>query len=96
MPSAGDILVALDPNLCTIQTCSLDYATVRYVPSLGGNAFYLALFATILAVQLALGIRYRLWGYLVAMTGGLTLEVIGYVSRLQMHANPWLSNPFLL
>ncbi|KAL8902935.1 MAG: hypothetical protein Q9207_004271, partial [Kuettlingeria erythrocarpa] len=50
-------------NLCTIDTCPLSLATVDYVPSLGGNAFYLALFSILLILQLALGFKWRTWSY---------------------------------
>ena len=85
-----------DPSLCTLQTCDLADATVTYFPSLGGNAFFLAIFALLLVVHFGLGIYYRTWGYMVGLCGGLVLEVIGYAARIQMHYNPWLSNPFLM
>lgn len=83
-------------NLCTLQTCPLAYASVDYVPNLAGNALYLALFSLFLVIQVFLGIRYRTWGYMVGLVGGLVLEIIGYVARVQMHYNPFLSNPFLM
>lgn len=30
------------------------------------------------------------------MLGGLLLEIVGYVGRVQMHFNPFLANPFLI
>lgn len=67
------------PYLCTIQTCPLDWATIRYVPSLGGNVFYAALFSACLSAQVILGIIYRTWPFLIAWTFGLALEVVGYI-----------------
>lgn len=83
-------------NLCTLQTCPLAYASVSYVPSLAANALYLALFSLLLVIQVFLGIRYRTWGFMVGLVGGLVLEIIGYVARVQLHYNPFLSNPFLM
>ncbi|KAJ5216412.1 RTA1-domain-containing protein [Penicillium cinerascens] len=85
-----------DPSdYCTLDICPLTEAYVYYVPSLPGNAFYLALFAILLVAQLGLGIRYRTWGYLAGLVGGLVLEIIGYAGRLQMHYNPFRFNPYL-
>ena len=85
-----------DPGLCTVETCPLDWATIRYVPSLAGNVLYLAIFAIILLFQGFLGSRHRTWSFFSAMIGGLVLEVIGYAGRLQMHDNIFLFNPFLM
>jgi hypothetical protein len=60
-----------------------------------GNALYLAIFVAILAVQIAQGIIYRTWSYMICMIFGVVLESIGYGTRIAMHLNPWDSNPFL-
>ncbi|KAL8635922.1 MAG: hypothetical protein Q9228_006634, partial [Teloschistes exilis] len=85
-----------DPDLCTLETCPLSLANVDYVPNLGGNAFYLAIFSLLLILQLGFGFYWRTWSYTAAMFGGLVLEILGYVSRVQMHYNPFKSNPFLM
>jgi len=69
--------------------------TVDYVPTLPGNALYLAIFVIILLVQITQGIIYRTWSYMICMIFGLFLEAIGYGSRIGMYLNPWASNPFL-
>ncbi|KAF4159530.1 hypothetical protein CNMCM8927_003129 [Aspergillus lentulus] len=85
-----------DPSdYCTLDTCPLSLANFNYVPNLAGNLLYLALFGTMLVANLGLGIYYRTWGYLVGMMGGLALEVIGYVGRVQLHYNPFPFDPFL-
>ncbi|GFN18516.1 hypothetical protein AtubIFM55763_008697 [Aspergillus tubingensis] len=87
---------SLDPSdYCTLTTCPLSDAYVNYVPSLAGNIFYAAVFAALLIAQLILGIRYRTWGYLTGLFGGLLLEIIGYVGRIQMHYNPFKFTPYL-
>lgn len=85
-----------DTDLCTLDTCPMSMANMDYVPSLAGNLIFVFLFAVVLIVQLFLSIRHKTWSYLVAMTGGLVLEIIGYVARVQMHSNPFTSNPFLM
>ncbi|GIK00908.1 hypothetical protein Aspvir_004938 [Aspergillus viridinutans] len=85
-----------DPSdYCTLDTCPLSLANFDYVPNLASNVLYLALFGTMLVANLGLGIYYRTWGYLVGMIGGLALEVIGYVGRVQLHYNPFPFDPFL-
>ena len=71
---------------CTYDTCSVEkYGQIRYIPSFDGNALYLALFCIFLICQLWMGIKHRTWGYLLGMFGGLVLEILGYVARLQLH-----------
>ncbi|KAF9641294.1 hypothetical protein BFW01_g654 [Lasiodiplodia theobromae] len=89
-----------DPNFdygdyCTLDLCPIELANFTYVPTLAGNATYLAIFAALLPFQLFFGIRYRTWGFLIGMFGGLVLEIIGYVGRVQLHFNPFPFDPFL-
>ena len=86
----------MDPELCTLSTCPLSLANQDYVPTLAGNTLYATIFGILLLVQLVFGIRYKTWGYLVGMIGGLLLEVLGYIGRIQMHSNPFTQGPFLL
>jgi len=85
-----------DPNLCTLQTCPLTWAAIDYIPNLGGNAFYLAIFAASLVVQIAFGVFYHTWAFLGAMVGGEVLEIIGYAARVELHSNPFIFNNFLM
>jgi membrane-bound metal-dependent hydrolase YbcI (DUF457 family) len=80
---------------CTLQTCSLLQAHYQYIPSLAGNALYAGIFGLLLAFQIFFGWRARTWGFLGGMFGGLVLEIIGYVGRIQMHSNPFTDSPFL-
>lgn len=82
----GLIVNSVIPDaLCTLKTCSLLQAHFQYLPSLPGNALYLSIFAIYLVAQVGLGIRYRTWGFMGGMVGGLILEVLGYLARVQMH-----------
>ena len=83
-------------ELCTLATCTLEQAHFRYIPTLAGNALLLAIFAFLIIPQVGLGIKYKTWGFMGAMLGGLLLEIIGYVARVQMHANPFSQDPFLM
>ncbi|MCJ1316820.1 hypothetical protein MMC15_002141 [Xylographa vitiligo] len=100
LTSLGNLTAAnltdFDINDCTLSICPIAYAQVHYDPSLAGNALYLAIFALLLFVHVFLGIRFRTWGFFGSIVGGLVLEIIGYAARVQMHFNPFLSNPFLI
>lgn len=93
---AAQLDYLLQNGLCTLSLCPLDYAFVRYDPSLGGNIFYAILFGVLLLAQLALGIRYRTWSFMGSMCGGLVLEVVGYAGRVLMHYDPFSNNNFLM
>ncbi|MCJ1282229.1 hypothetical protein MMC26_001552 [Xylographa opegraphella] len=95
-PSAAANSTKFNINDCTLSTCPIKYAQVHYDPSLAGNALYLTIFIVLLFVHVLLGIRYRTWGFMGSLIGGLVLEIIGYAARVQMHFNPFLSNPFLI
>ena len=83
--------------LCNYATCPVEtWGQVRYVPSLAGNAFYIAIHALGLCIQLWLGIRYRTWGYLVAMIGGTGLEIVGYAGRILLHIDDYNNNNFII
>lgn len=86
-----------DPTVdCAIGTCPIHFAEVQYVPTLVGNALFLAFFGLFLLSHGVLAIVYRTWSYNFAMACGLVLEVIGYVARLKMHENPFKANPFIM
>jgi hypothetical protein len=71
-------------------------AQIDFLPTLGGNAAYAAILGLILISQIGLGIFYRTWGFLIGMTCGLFLEVLGYVGRVMLHNNPFDFNAFLM
>ncbi|OJD32674.1 rta1 domain protein [Diplodia corticola] len=86
-----------DPgDYCTLGTCPLDLAHFTYVPTFAGNLTYLAILGVLLILQIGLSIRFKTWSFLVGMLGGVVLEIVGYVGRLQMHYNPFKFNPFLI
>lgn len=84
------------PDVCTIQTCPLEWAYLDYFPTYAGNLAYLVIFALLLVLQTGLGAWYRTWGFLVGMICGLLLEVLGYVGRLKLNKNPFEFDAFLL
>lgn len=86
----------IPPELCTLEMCPLTQAQVEYTPSLPGSSLYIAFFGLILFVQVCMGVKYRVWGFLAGMVCGLALEIVGYVARIQLHFNPFKFDPFTL
>jgi len=81
---------------CTLETCCLAQSNFLYIPNYGANMFFAVFFGILIVPQLGLGYLYRTWGFAIGMIIGLVLEVLGYVSRVQIHNNPFADNPFLL
>ncbi|VUC31846.1 unnamed protein product, partial [Clonostachys rosea] len=81
---------------CTVETCPLSCAQVEYLPTVAGNATYATAFGLLLIVQLGLGIKYKIWGFMVGMTSGLVIEIVGYVGRIMLHNNPFDFNNFIM
>lgn len=83
---------------CTQVTpqCPLDQASLHYRPNVPANVFFAGLFGVAIGLQLFLGAWRKTWTYVIAMTPGLILEIIGYIGRLMLHHNPYNSNAFLL
>jgi hypothetical protein len=94
--SAQGPLITVPYSQCTLDLCPIEAAQIPYAPNLAGNVLYLSIFSAALLANLVLGIWYRTWGYLVVMTFGCVLEVLGYVGRVQMHFNPFPEDSFLL
>ncbi|KAI5206639.1 hypothetical protein AUEXF2481DRAFT_113182 [Aureobasidium subglaciale EXF-2481] len=94
IPALNGTLIPKDA--CTLGVCSLDYATIEYVPTYGGNMAYLIIFAVFLLAQMGLIWKYRTWGFFVGMFCGLLLEVLGYAGRVTLHGNPFNFDQFVL
>lgn len=90
-PDFGPLSCSLwyNPSKCTISTCPASFRQIQYTPSLAGNSLYLAIFCLALVAQLFFGIRHKTWGFLAGMIGGLALEILGYISRVKLHDNPF-------
>lgn len=87
-------------NVYTCDTvtpiCRVQDSIYGYFPSLPANAFFLALFLTLLIAQLYLGIRYKTWTFAFALSCGCFVEAVGYVGRLMLHHNPFSNNGFTM
>lgn len=83
--------------VCTLATCDVhDWGFVKYLPSLGGNIFFLLLTYLFVFAQIWLGIKYRTSSVCLCMLAGLGLESTGYIGRILLHSNPFYRPYFLL
>ncbi|PLB50918.1 RTA1 like protein [Aspergillus steynii IBT 23096] len=78
-----------------MHSCTPELAYIEYLPSIGGNAFFLALFSILLLMQMIL-IYYRAWAFSSTMVCGLILEILGYIGRIKLHNDPCQFTDFLL
>jgi len=88
--------LAIENYLCTLDTCCLAQSPFLYRASYGGNLAFAIIFGVFLIPQIALGVYYKTWGFMVGMIMGLILEVLGYVARILLHDNPFNGDAFLL
>lgn len=79
---------------CVSGRCSRIFLT--YEPFLAGSAIFLALFAILIPITLALGIKYKSSVFATAVVTGLALEVVGYIGRLLLHTTPTDRSGFIL
>ncbi|KAL4861281.1 hypothetical protein BDV12DRAFT_208167 [Aspergillus spectabilis] len=86
----------MDPAECTLELCSMESAYIHYQPSIPGNIVYIALFGTLLVIQLVQAPLYSMWGFSVSMMAGLVLEILGYAARVLSHDDPFNFNWFLM
>jgi hypothetical protein len=85
----GNLTLLEDQTVCNLTTCDLTLASFDYRPSLGGNAFFAAIFGVYLVINIYLGFRHKTWGYMVAMIFGFVAEIIGYIARILLYNNPF-------
>lgn len=70
---------------------------LSFTPLFGPNVFFAVVFAIILVLQLLLAIRFwRFYGYAIGMLGGLLLELLGYVAKVQLAKNRANKNAYIM
>ncbi|KAF7887729.1 hypothetical protein EAF00_010023 [Botryotinia globosa] len=92
----GNVTLLMDSSLCTLETCDLSMSAFLYRPTVVGNAIFAGVFAVLCIGQLALGIKFKTWGYMGAMLLGLFTEVIGYIARVLIYEYPFDNDYFLM
>ena len=56
--------------------------------------FYTVIFGLCGIVQVAVGIKSRVWTFMTALVIGAFMEMIGYIGRILMNQNPWNERAF--
>ncbi|KAH6865444.1 RTA1 like protein-domain-containing protein [Alternaria rosae] len=69
--------------------CPVEGTLYGYYPSIGANGFFAAFFGLCLVIQLGLGIRYKTWTYMIALSLGCLGELTGYIGRILLYNNPF-------
>ncbi|KIW18388.1 hypothetical protein PV08_02676 [Exophiala spinifera] len=69
--------------------CPISGTTYGYIPNIPANYALVVVFGTCAFLQLALGIFFRTWTFMIAITAGCLMEVIGYIGRIELHHNVW-------
>ncbi|KAF2123243.1 RTA1 like protein-domain-containing protein [Lophiotrema nucula] len=70
-----------------VEGCTINNSLYGYEPNIGVNAFFAAFFGLCLLLQLAFGIKYKTWTYMIALGLGCLGECIGYIGRIMLHNN---------
>lgn len=68
--------------------CTVENTIYGYLPNLGANAFFIAMFAVLAIAQLVIGLPKKTYFYSIAIAIGCAGECIGYGGRLMMRSNP--------
>lgn len=97
LPGVQPYAIIFGPRAnCTLDICNVRYSVYGYVPSLGANASFLALFTFAGAVHAYLGWRWKTRLFTVFMILGCVNAIIGYIGRLLMYENPFYFPGFML
>ncbi|KAF7895606.1 uncharacterized protein EAF01_009568 [Botrytis porri] len=92
----GNATLIKNPELCTLTTCDLSLSSFEYRPTVVGNALFAGLFGVFCIAQVALGIKYKTWGYTLGIILGLLLEIMGYIARVLINIYPFNNDYFLM
>ncbi|KAL7798329.1 RTA1 domain-containing protein [Trichoderma ceciliae] len=70
---------------------------LTFKPLLAPNAVFVTIFTIILLIQLILTVRFwRFYGYAIGMLGGLLLELLGYVAKVQLSYSRANKNAYIM
>lgn len=70
---------------------------VSFTPLLAPNAIFVTSFILIFIIQIILTFRFwRFYGYAIGMLGGLLLELLGYVAKVQLSHNRANKNGYIM
>jgi hypothetical protein len=82
---------------CTLATCPLDTTVYGYRPTIGANVTFLAIAGVCLIAYAAAYIATRKWlTYLLLVSLGCLVNLIGYVARVLAWNSPWDLNIYII
>jgi hypothetical protein len=60
------------------------------------NAIFVGIFGLLLPAQIFLGVKHKTWGFMVGLFLGITLEIVGYITRILLHYSIFNKDDFIL
>ncbi|KKP00688.1 hypothetical protein THAR02_07202 [Trichoderma harzianum] len=70
---------------------------LTFTPMLAPNAIFTTVYTILLILQLVLTVRFwRYYGYAIGMLGGLILELVGYIAKVQLSPNRADKNGYIM
>ncbi|KAK4074768.1 uncharacterized protein Triagg1_4917 [Trichoderma aggressivum f. europaeum] len=70
---------------------------LSFTPMLAPNAIFTTIYTILLLIQLVLTVRFwRYYGYAIGMLGGLILELVGYIAKVQLSHNRADKNGYIM
>ncbi|KAK0766676.1 hypothetical protein N5P37_000402 [Trichoderma harzianum] len=70
---------------------------LTFTPMLAPNAIFTTVYTILLIIQLVLTVRFwRYYGYAIGMLGGLILELVGYIAKVQLSHNRADKNGYIM
>ncbi|KAL6809302.1 RTA1 domain-containing protein [Trichoderma sp. SZMC 28013] len=70
---------------------------LSFTPMLAPNAIFTTIYTILLILQLVLTVRFwRYYGYAIGMLGGLILELVGYIAKVQLSHNRADKNGYIM
>ncbi|KAM0327522.1 hypothetical protein ACHAQA_005812 [Verticillium albo-atrum] len=88
---------SVDTSNCTEVTAECPVSATLYGDyfSTGGCAFFVVAYVLLILCQMWFGWLSKTWSYTAYLFVGSLFELIGYISRLRMSFNPFISNAFI-
>ncbi|KAH6887039.1 RTA1 like protein-domain-containing protein [Thelonectria olida] len=70
---------------------------INFTPVLAANALFLTTYTILLLMHLLIAVRFwSTYGYSIGMTGGVLLELLGYVAKVQLSHNRSNKNAYIM
>ena len=82
-------------DVCTLDTCPLEYSIYQYRPSLPANIVFLVVFA-LSGLAHAVQLLWHHYTFSILIVIGCVTEIIGYAGRIWLYYNPFSFNAFVM